>query len=86
MTGLTFLTGLLEGNVPEALGRLAEAAGADLVVLTTHGRGRLWLGSVADKVVRGGTLPVLLRPRAHSPRGVKAAGVLAARCYEGISG
>jgi len=35
----------------------------DLVAMTTHGRGgvaRLILGSVADKVVRGGTVPVLL--------------------------
>jgi nucleotide-binding universal stress UspA family protein len=41
----------------------AEASGVDLIALTTHGRGgieRLLLGSVADKVVRGTTLPVLL--------------------------
>jgi nucleotide-binding universal stress UspA family protein len=44
--------------------REAEAAKADLIALATHGRwglSRLFLGSVADKVVRGGTLPVLLR-------------------------
>lgn len=36
---------------------------ADLIALATHGRGglgRLMLGSVADKVLRGTTLPVLL--------------------------
>jgi nucleotide-binding universal stress UspA family protein len=41
----------------------ADASGVDLIALTTHGRGgieRLLLGSVADKVVRGTTLPVLL--------------------------
>jgi nucleotide-binding universal stress UspA family protein len=41
--------------------------GADLVAMTTHGRGgvaRMILGSVADKVVRGGSAPVLLH-RAH---------------------
>ncbi|MCU0704195.1 MAG: universal stress protein [Fimbriiglobus sp.] len=41
----------------------AEASGVDLIALTTHGRGgieRLLLGSVADKVVRGTTRPVLL--------------------------
>ena len=34
-----------------------------LVVMTTHGRGgveRFWLGSVADKVIRAATVPVLL--------------------------
>jgi nucleotide-binding universal stress UspA family protein len=48
-----------------ALGILgeAEASKADLIALETHGRrglSRLILGSVADKVVRGTTLPVLL--------------------------
>lgn len=41
----------------------AEASGVDLVALETRGRGgmaRLFLGSVADKVVRGATVPVLL--------------------------
>jgi nucleotide-binding universal stress UspA family protein len=49
-----------------AVGILQEAqkADADLIALATHGRrglSRLFLGSVADKVVRGGRLPVLLR-------------------------
>jgi nucleotide-binding universal stress UspA family protein len=41
----------------------AEARRADLVAIETHGRrglSRLVLGSVADKVVRGGAVPVLL--------------------------
>jgi nucleotide-binding universal stress UspA family protein len=41
----------------------AEGEGVDLVAMATHGRGgvaRLVLGSVADKVVRGGNVPVLL--------------------------
>jgi nucleotide-binding universal stress UspA family protein len=40
-----------------------SAKGYDLVALTTHGRSgvqRLLLGSVADKVVRGATIPVLV--------------------------
>lgn len=40
----------------------AEEAGVDLIAMTTRGRGgvsRLVLGSVADKVIRGGTVPVL---------------------------
>lgn len=48
-----------------ALGILdhAEKTGADLIVMGTHGRSgvsRLILGSVADQVVRAGTVPVLL--------------------------
>jgi nucleotide-binding universal stress UspA family protein len=40
----------------------ATLVGADLIALETHGRGisRLLMGSVADKVVRGSSLPVLL--------------------------
>jgi nucleotide-binding universal stress UspA family protein len=49
-----------------ALAILQEAQSADLVALCTHGRAglsRLFLGSVADKVIRGGHLPVMvLRP------------------------
>jgi len=43
--------------------REAEAVGADLIAMETHGRhglSRLLRGSVADKVVRGGVVPVLL--------------------------
>jgi nucleotide-binding universal stress UspA family protein len=53
-----------------ALAILQEAvAPIDLVALQTHGRGglaRLLLGSVADKVIRGASVPVLARrpPRA----------------------
>jgi nucleotide-binding universal stress UspA family protein len=46
----------------------AAATGADLIALETHGRGglsRLVLGSVADKVVRGSALPVLVCRQAH---------------------
>jgi nucleotide-binding universal stress UspA family protein len=58
---------LLEGPTVEALcGHVADA-GADLVVMTTHGRGplsRFWLGSVADALVRRLTAPLLLvRPK-----------------------
>ena len=52
-------------DVCEEAGRVA----ADLVVIATHGRGtlkRLWLGSVADYVVRHLTVPVLL---VHPSRG-----------------
>jgi nucleotide-binding universal stress UspA family protein len=52
--GLVANTSLLEGPVAQAIGRRVRAT-ADLVVMTTHGRGpfsRLWLGSVADELLR----------------------------------
>ena len=52
---------LLEGEVvAETLNGHAAAAEADLIVMTTHGRGplsRFWLGSVADEMVRRATTP-----------------------------
>lgn len=42
---------------------LAASAGADLIVLGTHGRrgpSRWWLGSVAERIVRGAHVPVLV--------------------------
>ncbi len=53
-------------HVSPAGGILEEAAthGCDLIALATHGRGgavRLLLGSVADKVIRGSSLPVLVQ-------------------------
>jgi nucleotide-binding universal stress UspA family protein len=62
---------LVEGSVAEALHGHALAAGADLVVMTTHGRGplaRAWLGSVADVLIRRLRVPVLLvRPHEGAP-------------------
>jgi nucleotide-binding universal stress UspA family protein len=52
--GLEVSTSLLEGPVAETIARRARAT-ADLVVMTTHGRGpfsRLWVGSVADELLR----------------------------------
>jgi nucleotide-binding universal stress UspA family protein len=54
---------LLEGPIANALHEQAQAIHADLIVMTTHGRGplsRFWLGSVADKLIRQATLPVLV--------------------------
>ena len=63
---------LLEGQVvAETLNAHATATGADLLVMTTHGRGplsRFWLGSVADELVRRATTPILLvRPQEKAP-------------------
>jgi nucleotide-binding universal stress UspA family protein len=61
--GTTARPALLEGPVVEALHEQALAAGADLVVMTTHGRGplsRFWLGSVSDQLLRRLPVPLLL--------------------------
>jgi len=53
---------------------LHEAATADLVVMGTHGRHgpkRWWLGSVAERVLRASTRPLLVT-RAETPRDPKA--------------
>ena len=61
-------------SIADEISRHATAIGADLIVVTTHGQSglaRLLLGSVADKVIRGTEIPVLLyRPQessAHPP-------------------
>ena len=54
----------------------AQAQGADLIALATHGRSgltRLLLGSVADKVRRGADMPVLLYRPQVSPTADRAA-------------
>jgi len=49
---------------------LGAADGVDLIVAGTHGRrgpGRWWLGSVAERIVRGAHVPVLVTRSAASP-------------------
>jgi nucleotide-binding universal stress UspA family protein len=62
---------LLDGEVVSALRANAALVEADLVVMSTHGRGalgRFWLGSVADQLVRDLPRPVLLvRPHEGKP-------------------
>jgi nucleotide-binding universal stress UspA family protein len=61
----------LEGAVVERLEQCRRAIGADLIIMSTHGRtgmSRAWLGSVADALVRRTRVPVLLvRPAATRP-------------------
>lgn len=61
---------VLEGPVVDALEEHIAGTGADFVVSTTHGRGplgRVWLGSVADQLMRRLRLPlVLIRPSEHA--------------------
>lgn len=66
--GVAVETGLLEievldKRIPEAIAEDADAWSADLIVIGTHGRrglSRLFLGSVAEGVMRVATRPVLL--------------------------
>ncbi len=50
------------GDPATAILQVAKEVGANLIVMGTHGRtglGRLLMGSVAEKVVRGATCPVV---------------------------
>lgn len=54
---------LLRGPIAPTVEAHAHSSGADLIVMSTHGRsgpGRYWLGSVADSLVRRVSVPVLL--------------------------
>jgi nucleotide-binding universal stress UspA family protein len=60
---LASATAALECGPPwEKILEVAQKSEADLIVMGTHGRhgiGRLWLGSVAERVVRTSSIPVL---------------------------
>lgn len=61
--GLAATTALSVGSVAACIVEYAEAHGVDLIAMCTHGRTGLarWaLGSVADRVLRAGTKPLLL--------------------------
>jgi nucleotide-binding universal stress UspA family protein len=66
--GLTVDSRVAVNDLPTAA-VLDAAAGHDLIALATHGRSRmarLFLGSVADKVVRGAACPVLVVRHPHT--------------------
>jgi nucleotide-binding universal stress UspA family protein len=71
LSGVPVSTSVREGGILDELRREAAEWPADLVVMTTHGRGgfsRLWMGSVADRFVRSSAHPVVLvRPEGRSP-------------------
>ncbi len=54
-----------KGRIVPTLLERAEVFESDLIVMTTHGRGglqRVWLGSVADTLLREASQPVLVIP------------------------
>jgi nucleotide-binding universal stress UspA family protein len=60
--GLNARLVILEGKAAETIKDYAEKNGIDLIVMSTHGRSgpsRWAFGSVADKVVRSSTIPIL---------------------------
>ena len=61
--GLDVVKAIEDGPVADKIVAYAEAAGIDLIVMSTHGRGgvrRFLVGSVTDKVIRSTNLPVLV--------------------------
>jgi nucleotide-binding universal stress UspA family protein len=67
---------VLRGAPAEMICARAKEVGADLVVMTSHGRtgfSRTWLGSVADAVMRHAAIPVLMLRPAETSKGSAAA-------------
>jgi nucleotide-binding universal stress UspA family protein len=64
-------TSVWYGPPVSAIVEAAQLRGADLIVMSTHGRsglGRLVLGSVAEAVLRSTTTPILLVRASEAPR------------------
>jgi len=64
---------VLLGNVLDRLVEYIKDNGVDLIVIATHGRSgvsRLFLGSVADRLLRNAPVPVLMVRAPGSVRGV----------------
>lgn len=73
---ITVSSVLLEGEVSKALCAEAASSKADLFVMSTHGHGgltRMWLGSVADSVLRDSAIPVVLVRPTESEQGEPSA-------------
>jgi nucleotide-binding universal stress UspA family protein len=67
--GIVVRAELLDGAPEIALATYAREMEVDLIVMTTHGRGglsRMWLGSVADAVIRRSHVPVLVLRPSHA--------------------
>lgn len=63
---------VMNGDAAKQLVKAADRPRSDLLVLASHGRGpleRFWLGSVADRVMREASPPVLLVPVSAGAQG-----------------
>ena len=61
--GITVKTKVTTGRPVEGIIRAAEETKSDMIAMSTHGRSglsRLTFGSITDKVLRAGTIPVLV--------------------------
>ena len=61
--GVTVKTKVATGRAAEEIIRVAEETRSDMVAMSTHGRSglsRLTFGSITDKVLRTGAVPVLV--------------------------
>ena len=79
--GLKVVTAIGEGDAIEEIVRLADTHGAGLICIGTHGRqglSRLFVGSVAEGVLRNANVPVLVVRPALEQSGVKGSGKAAA--------
>lgn len=73
-SGVPATATFLDGSVVHALRRHAAETKADLIVMTSHGRGgisRAWLGSVADRLIREVDAPVFLVPSTGKDAGAE---------------
>lgn len=78
-SGIPVRTRLSEGDPAEEILRAGREAGAELIVMSTHGLNAkqnpglqwLWLGSVATRVAHAAELPVLLVPIRPPAAGIK---------------
>lgn len=64
-SGVRILTEVLGGTPPQVIVTYAQEHLVDMIVMSTHGRSgfsRLIYGSVAEAVLRGAHLPILLTP------------------------
>jgi nucleotide-binding universal stress UspA family protein len=65
VTGMRVKARFFEGDTAGTVARVASNTEVDMVVMTTHARGpfgRLWLGSVADELIRHLPMPLFLVP------------------------
>ena len=61
--GISVVKAIEDGQAADKIVDYAEAAGIDLILMSTNGRGgvrRFLVGSVTDKVIRSTNLPVLV--------------------------
>jgi len=77
------------GKPVDVICRRAREIGADLIVMTSHGRtglSRMWLGSVADGVVREASVPVLMLRASEEPPGRDTDTLLFHRIFVALDG